>query len=86
MSYNVIIRTSAKKELKRLDNNMHERVVQRIVELKENPRPVGCEKLGGQDSYRIRIGDFRVVFTIDDKEKLVEIIKIGDRKEIYKKR
>ena len=86
MSYNVIIRTSAKKELKRLNNNIFERVMERIIELKENPRPIGCEKLGGQDSYRIRIGDFRVVFTIDEKAKLVEIIKIGDRKEVYKKR
>ena len=86
MSYNVIIRTSAKKELKQLNNNIFERVMERIIELKENPRPLGCEKLGGQNSYRIRIGDFRVIYSIDDKVKLVEIIKIGDRKEIYKKR
>jgi mRNA interferase RelE/StbE len=86
MSYKVIIKGSAKKELKRIDYQMHDRIIEHIMGLQENPRPMGCEKLGGQDSYRIRIGDYRVAFTIDDKAKLVEIIKIGDRKEIYKKR
>ena len=86
MSYRVTIRRSAEKELERLADKLHDRILEKIIELKENPRPFGCEKLTDQENYRIRVGEFRAVYTIDDKAKLVEIIKIADRKEIYKKR
>ncbi|HYM20758.1 MAG TPA: type II toxin-antitoxin system RelE/ParE family toxin [Candidatus Kapabacteria bacterium] len=86
MSYSVIIKRSAEKELERLDDTIHDRIIESIIGLKEEPRPRGCEKLKGQENYRIRIGEFRVVYAIDDKTRIVEIIKIADRKEIYKKR
>jgi mRNA interferase RelE/StbE len=87
MSYTVLIKSSAKKELKRIDYQMHDRIMERIVGLQENPRPMGSEKLEGRhNSYRIRIVDYRIAFTIDDKARTVEIIKVGDRKEVYKKR
>jgi mRNA interferase RelE/StbE len=86
VSYTVTIKRSAEKELERLKNTIHDRIIKSIIDLKENPRPHGCEKLQGQENYRIRIGEFRVVYSISDKAKLVEIVKVGDRKEIYKKR
>jgi mRNA interferase RelE/StbE len=84
--YRVTIKRSAEKELDRIGAHTQSRILTRISDLQEQPRPEGSEKLQGQENYRIRIGDYRVIYTVHDREKLVEIIKIGNRKEIYKKR
>ena len=86
MSYSVYIKRSAEKELDRLDDKSHERLLERILQLKENPRPEGSIKLGGQENYRIRNGEFRAVYSVDDANKIVEVIKIANRKDIYKRR
>ena len=54
------------------------------MKLKENPRPFGAIKLKGWNLYRIRVGDYRILYTINDKDKIIEIIAIGHRKDIYK--
>lgn len=83
-SYAVQFVRSARKELERLPDTILQRVFARIEGLASTPRPPGCKKLrGARDLWRIRIGDYRVVYAIDDGLRVVEIRTIGDRKDIY---
>ena len=84
MTYQVIIKHSAEKELEALPANLHERIVKRLLALEENPRPTGVKKLQGQESYRLRVGDYRVLYTIDDKSKKVFVVSVGHRREVYR--
>lgn len=84
-SYKVLIRASAAEELGRLPNKDLRRVVTRIRGLAAEPRPHGCEKLSAQERYRIRQGDYRVVYSVDDDGRTVEIVKIGHRGEVYRR-
>jgi mRNA interferase RelE/StbE len=82
--YLVTFAAAAKKELKDLPSDALARVFPRIRELAENPRPVGCKKLHGyKDRWRIRAGNYRVVFTIDDGRKSVDVTRIAHRKDAY---
>ena len=83
-SYSVRIKKSAEKELRGLPKKNLKQISSRIRALAANPRPVGCEKSSGRDWYRVRQGDYRIVYVIDDDELLVEIVKIGHRKEVYR--
>lgn len=83
-NYKILIRKSAAKELEKLPHKELERVVIRIQALADNPRPAGVEKLSGFDRYRIRQGNYRIVYSIQDNELTVWIIKVGHRKEIYR--
>ena len=84
-SYSVVIKRSAEKELRKLPPADLRRVIDRLNGLAQSPRPSGCEKLSGEaDQYRIRQGDYRIVYGIDDDARLVEIVKIGHRREIYR--
>jgi mRNA interferase RelE/StbE len=82
--YRVLIRKSAAAELGRIPKKDLRRVVERIRALGDEPRPQGGEKLSAQERYRIRQGDYRVVYSIDDAARTVEIFKIGHRSEIYR--
>ncbi len=84
--YRVLIRKSAADELARIPQKTLRRVVDRILSLAEGPRPRGCEKLSALERYRVRQGDYRIVYAIDDGEKTVEIVKIGHRSEVYRDR
>ncbi len=84
MTYQVIIKRSAEKELDALPANLHERIVKRLLALEENPRPSGIKKLQGQESYRLRVGDYRALYTIDDKTKKVVVLSVGHRREVYR--
>jgi mRNA interferase RelE/StbE len=84
-SYSLVIKRSAEKELKKLPVGDLRRVVDRIRGLTQQPRPSGCEKLSGEaERYRIRLGDYRIVYGIDDSAHVVEIFKIGHRREVYR--
>jgi mRNA interferase RelE/StbE len=85
-SYRLAIKGSAGKELAKLGSKAdRNRIVTRIQALASDPRPRGCEKLAGfSDRYRIRQGNYRVVYLVDDVQRLVTIYKIGDRKDIYR--
>jgi len=83
--YRVLIRRSAADELSSIPKRGLRRVVERVRSLGEEPRPHGCEKLSAQERYRIRQGDYRIVYSIDDAGRTVEIFKVGHRSEIYKK-
>jgi mRNA interferase RelE/StbE len=83
-SYRVGIKRSAAKELEDLPLTDRRRVVQRISALAADPRPPGCEKLSGEDKYRIRQGDLRILYEIADRESKVTIVKIGHRRDVYR--
>ena len=84
-SYSLVIKRSAEKELKKLSGGDLRRVVDRIHGLAQQPRPAGCEKLSGEaERYRIRQGDYRIVYGIDDSAHIVVIVKIGHRREVYR--
>ena len=83
-NYQVALTSSAEKELKRLSSQWIARIAPRVQSLAANPRPPGCKKLeGGDKEWRIRVGDYRVVYTIDDQKLLVEATRIRHRSEVY---
>lgn len=85
-SYHVALTSSAAKELKRVSGKLIARIVPRLENLASNPRPPGCKKLkGGHREWRIRVGDYRVVYTIDDARSLVEVTRIRHRSEVYER-
>jgi mRNA interferase RelE/StbE len=82
-SYKVLIRRSAAGELERVPKKDLRRIVERIQGLEATPRPQSCEKLSAQERYRIRQGDYRIVYSINDEDRTVEVVKVGHRSEIY---
>ncbi len=83
-SYHVVLTASAERELKRLPSQVIARIVSRLENLTSNPRPPGCKKLrGGDREWRIRVGDYRAVYTIEDAKSLVEVTRIRHRSEVY---
>ena len=84
MAYQVNLKRSAEKELDALHANLRERVIKHLLTLGENPRPAGSKKLQGQESYRLRVGDYRVLYSVDDQTKQVTIIAVGHRREVYR--
>lgn len=85
MSYSVNLKRSAEKELRDLAKTERERVVAAILGLRENLFPSGIKKLKNIDGYRLRVGDYRVLYTVNEKEGILEVYAIGHRKDIYRK-
>ena len=86
LNYSLEIRQSAQKELDALDDTLLARIDRKILTLGDNPRPAGCKKLKGyKDQWRIRVGDWRVVYIIDDAAKLVSVKRIAHRREVYER-
>lgn len=83
-SYKVLIKKSAEKELRAVPKINLTRIVGKVQSLSIEPRPHGCEKLSGEEKYRVRQGDWRIVYSINDNTKIIEIVKIGHRREIYR--
>lgn len=84
MSYAVLILRRAQKELAQLPGGAYERVRDAIRALANNPRPAGCLKMAGRDGGRIRVGDYRVVYEIDDPKQRVVVQHIGHRRDVYR--
>ena len=85
-AYRILIKPSAAKEVEAVDSKAdRRRIVEKIAALAATPRPHGCEKLAGfDDRYRIRQGQFRIVYLIDDDLREVTIFKVGNRKDVYR--
>jgi mRNA interferase RelE/StbE len=85
-SYSVLIKTSAVKELEAVEpRGLRARIVSRIQSLARAPRPPGSQKLAGEsERYRIRQGSYRIVYSVDDDQRIVEVVKIGNRREVYR--
>jgi mRNA interferase RelE/StbE len=84
MSYQVILPKSVQKELNRLPADIAERILEALSDLKEQPRPPGCKKLRGENAWRIRIGNYRVIYEIRDKVLQIIVVTIGHRREVYR--
>jgi len=84
MKYQVILPKSVQKELDRLPDDVARRIVVRLTGLETNPRPADVKKLKGRDAWRIRVGDYRVIYEIHDRVLQIIVITVGHRREIYR--
>jgi mRNA interferase RelE/StbE len=85
-SYSIRIKKSALKELEAVaSKGDRQHIVERIQALGDNPRPVGVQKLSGQERYRLRQGRYRILYAIEDREFTIFVVRIADRKEAYRK-
>lgn len=84
MSYQVILPNSAQKELEKLPDQIAARIMEALTGLQENPRPPGCKKLQGVKAWRIRVGNYRIIYEIHDKVLRVIVISIGNRRDVYR--
>ena len=83
--YDVFIERTAERDLRSLPTSIFKRIVPRMRALAENPRPSGCHKLAGsKNNWRIRIGDYRVVYEVNDARKIVRIFRVRHRREVYR--
>lgn len=85
MPYRLEVKRSAAKEIRAITRKQdRERVVERIAALAEDPRPPGCTKLSGREAYRVRQGEYRIVYTVEDDALVVEVVKVGHRRDVYR--
>ena len=84
VEYKVYFIESVEKDFRAIPKKAVKKILQRIELLTTEPRPIGCEKLTGQERYRVRQGQYRIVYSIQDNELTVWIVKIGHRKYIYR--
>jgi mRNA interferase RelE/StbE len=82
--YKVHFKASVEKDFATIPKKDLKKILKRIEGLAENPRPSGCEKLTGQERYRLRQGRYRIVYSIQDDEVTVWVVKVGHRKDIYR--
>ena len=82
--YIIVLSKKAHKALNSLSDNIAEPIHNAIIALENNPRPIGYRKLKERNAYRIRIGDYRIVYEIIDNKLIIHVIAIGHRKDIYK--
>jgi mRNA interferase RelE/StbE len=83
--YRVVFRKSVAQDLRSIPNRDLRKILTTIETLSEEPRPSGVEKLSGQDRYRIRQGNYRIIYEINDKEVIVVVVKVEHRKEVYRR-
>ena len=85
MRYSLEISRTAEKQLKRLPATVQRRVAAMLLSFEIEPRPIGCKKLSGfENTYRVRLGDYRIIYEIHDRIVTVTALKIGHRKDIYR--
>jgi len=83
--YRVLLERGAERDLARLSSEIHDRVIAAIQALTNNPRPPGCRKLvGSKNDWRIRVGDYRVIYEIADEIRLVRVNRVRHRREVYR--
>ena len=83
-AYRIFFRRSVKKDLVNIPKKDINRILEKIKSLAVNPRPKGCEKLSGQEKYRVRQRKYRIIYSIQDFELTVWVVKVGHRKEVYR--
>jgi mRNA interferase RelE/StbE len=84
--YEVYLERSAENDLKRLPTSIFHRIISQIKALAESPRPSGCRKISGsKNDWRIRIGDYRIIYEIDEKAKSARIMRVRHRREVYRR-
>ena len=84
MKYKVILTNKAEKQLRKIDSSIQKRLVKKMEQLVPNPRMIGVKKLKGEDNfYRVREGNYRIIYAIQDTELLIVVINVGHRRDIY---
>jgi len=83
-AYSLFLKESVQKDFYGIPKRDLRKILTRIKSLANDPRPSGCEKLTGQDRYRIRQGRYRIVYAVQDEEHTVTVVKVGHRKDIYR--
>ena len=84
MSYSLSIPRSVNKRMERLPAEVYDRLDGAILALADEPRPPGCVKLKGREDWRIRVGDYRIVYSIDDEQRIVEVLNVTHRRDVYR--
>jgi mRNA interferase RelE/StbE len=84
MAYTVYLKRSAEKELESLPAKVHDKVIETLLSLKDDPFPRNAKKLHSREGVRIRVGNYRVLYTVDDAEKKIEVVSVADRKKVYR--
>jgi mRNA interferase RelE/StbE len=82
--YKLFFKESVQKDFQDVPQKDLKRILNRIKALAKNPRPPGCEKLTGQERYRLRQGRYRIAYSVQDKEGTVWVVKVGHRKDVYR--
>ena len=84
-SYRIELKRSAAREIEGIaSKKQRQQVIARIEALADDPRPMGCQKLSGQEAYRVRQGDYRIIYTIEDDRLVVSVVKVGHRRDVYR--
>ena len=84
-AYRVEVQRSAERDLDRLSKMLFDRISRLLAALAEEPRPAGAEKLTGLDAFRVRAGDYRIIYEVDDSARVVVVTRIRHRREVYRK-
>jgi mRNA interferase RelE/StbE len=83
--YKIALTRSATKELGVLPDKTHDNIIEHLRQLEADPRMSGAEKLTGMDAYKLRVGNYRIVYQIDDTAKEIRVVMVEDRKQVYKR-
>jgi len=83
-NYTAVLSKKAQKALDKFSDHIADPILDAIADLEENPKPIGYKKLTGKDGYRIRVGDYRIIYDVFDSELIIDIVTLGHRKDIYK--
>lgn len=84
MTYTIEILRSAQKQLSKVERKEQQRIIENIRKLADNPRPSGCKKLSARPAWRIRVGDYRVIYEIHDTHLTILVVTIGHRRDVYR--
>lgn len=84
-NYELVFKKSVAKDLRAVPNRDVKRILERIESLATHPRPPGCERLSGQERYRLRQGTYRIVYAIDDERMIVTVVKVAHRRDVYRR-
>ena len=85
MAYQVTVMPAADQAINKLPTQIRRRIADRLVMLAENPRGFGSVKLQGEDAYRVRVGDYRIIYAIHDQRLIVFVIDVGHRRDVYRR-
>ncbi len=84
MKYQVQILHTAEKEMNKLPTPIHTRISRKILSLENNPSPRGAKKLSGREECRLRLGEYRILYTINDRDGIITVFAVGHRREVYR--
>ena len=83
-SYRIVVKKSVSKDLKKIPKKDVRRILEAIESLAQDPRPPQSKKLSGQERYRLRQGNYRILYSIEDEKLVVQVVKVGNRRDVYR--